>query len=320
MAVAMLPNGTPMQAQTYWNGTSNKTFSGSGTQSDPYLISTPEQLAGLAERTNVDKEDFAGKYFKLTADIYLTNFDDTDTANWKQWEPIAHSYMQWGSETDYGYFRGHFDGNGHTIYNLYYGKGMNWADDWDAQDLELELSDYDFSVMNKALFVNLGGGTIENLHMANAKMAGVGQALLVLNAGENSVIRNCHVQGEMRATQGSSSGLVGNNKGLIENCSASVNTNLQGGAAFVGTNDSTGVIRNCISSGSMRCTMGNGAGFASTNYGLIEQCEADVYIQALGGPDSGTNAAGGHTFRYRSGAGFVMNNFELSAHVSPRVI
>ena len=60
-------------AQTYWDGTSNKTFGGSGTQADPYLISTPEQLAGLAERTNVDKEDFAGQYFKLTADIYLTN-------------------------------------------------------------------------------------------------------------------------------------------------------------------------------------------------------------------------------------------------------
>ena len=169
-----------MQAQTYWDGTSNKTFSGSGTQTDPYLISTPEQLAGLAERTNVDKEDFAGQYIKLTADIYLTDFNNPDTASWFQWEPIAHSLMQWGEETDYGYFRGHFDGNGHTVYNLYYGKGMNWADDWNPQDLDLDLSSYDFSVMNKALFVNLDGGTIENLNIANAKMAGVNQALLVL--------------------------------------------------------------------------------------------------------------------------------------------
>ena len=307
MALTLLMAVT-MQAQTYWNGTSSKTFSGSGTEADPYLISTPEQLAGLAERTNVDKEDFAGKYLKLTADIYLTNFADTDTANWKQWEPIAHSLMQWGEETDYGYFRGHFDGNGHTIYNMYYGAGMNWADDWDPQDLDLDLSSYDFSVMNKALFVNLDGGTIENLNIANAKMSGVGQALLVYNAGENSVIRNCHVEGEMRATQSSSNGFAGTNKGLIENCSATVNTNLQGGAAFVGTNDSTGVIRNCTSTGFMRCTMGNGAGFAGTNHGLIENCTAHVDIHALGGPDAATNAVGGHTFRYRSGAGFVFNN------------
>ena len=50
MALGLLM-AVAMQAQTYWDGTSNKTFSGSGTQADPYLISTPEQLAGLAERT-----------------------------------------------------------------------------------------------------------------------------------------------------------------------------------------------------------------------------------------------------------------------------
>ena len=129
-----------MQGQTYWNGTSNKVFSGSGTQTDPYLISTPEQLAGLAERTNVDKEDFAGQYFKLTADIYLTDFTNPDTTAWLQWEPIAHSLMRWGAATDYGYFRGHFDGNGHTVYNLYYGAGMNWAADWDPQDWDLDMA------------------------------------------------------------------------------------------------------------------------------------------------------------------------------------
>ena len=297
-----------MQGQTYWDGTSNKTFSGSGTQTDPYLISTPEQLAGLAERTNVDKEDFAGKYFKLTSDIYLTDFTNPDTTAWLQWEPIAHSLMQWNVGTDNGYFRGHFDGDGHTVYNLYYGAGMNWADDWDPNDFDIDLSAYDFSVINKALFVNLDGGTIENLNIANAKMAGVNQALLVLNAEANSVIRNCHVEGELRGTQSSCNGLAHTNKGLIENCSATVNTNLQGGGAFVGTNDSTGVIRNCTSAGFMRCTMSDGSGFVSVNNGLIEKCTANVHVQALGGPDAQKNQYGGHTFRYRSGAGFVGTN------------
>ena len=81
MALGLLM-AVAMQGQTYWNGTSNKTFSGSGTQTDPYLIGTPEQLAGLAERTNVDKEDFAGQYIKLTADIYLTDFSNPDTTAW----------------------------------------------------------------------------------------------------------------------------------------------------------------------------------------------------------------------------------------------
>ena len=51
-------------AQTYWDGTADKEFSGMGTEADPYLITTAEELAGLAARVNdtVNREDFAGKY------------------------------------------------------------------------------------------------------------------------------------------------------------------------------------------------------------------------------------------------------------------
>ena len=301
-----------MQAQTYWNGTSNKVFSGSGTQTDPYLISTPEQLAGLAERTNVDKEDFAGQYIKLTADIYLTDFDNPDTASWFQWEPIAHHLMRYGEEPDIAYFRGHFDGDGHSIYNMYYGAGMNWGDDWDPSDIDFDVDTYlallDYSAFYEALFVHVEGGTIENVRMENIKMAGLNQAFLVEEAGIGTVIRNCHARGEMRGTQSGIAGLVNNNKGLIENCSVEMHSNLQGGAAFVGTNEATGVIRNCSSTGSMRCTMSDGAGFVGTNHGLIEQCTADVDIQALLGPSPGVNEYGYHPMWYRSGSGFVNTN------------
>ena len=191
---------------------------------------------------------------------------------------------------------------------MYYGKGMNWAEDWDPNDFDIDLGSYDFSVQYKELFCNLDGGTIENLNLANAKMSGVVQALLVLNVEEGSVVRNCHVQGELRATQESSSGLVNTNKGLIENCSADVTSDLQGCAAFVGSNEPSGIIRNCTSKGAIRCTMNAGAGFVGSNTGLIEKCTSNVYVQALGGPDAQVNAVGGHTFRYRSGAGFVLEN------------
>lgn len=292
------------QAQTYWDGTADKNFPGEGTEANPYLISTPEQLAGLAVRTNVDKEDFAGKYVKLTADIYLTDFSNPDQDSWKEWEPIAHSLMQWGEDVDYGYFRGHFDGAGHTIYNMYYGKGMNWAADFDPDDLDIDIGDYDFSVMNKALFGNLDGGAIENLTLRNAKMSGVSQALLVHSAAEGSVIRNCHVQGELRATSSSSSGLVHYNDGLIENCSANIRSDLQNCSGLVGTNEASGVVRNCSTGGFIRVTKGNGAGFVDTNRGLIEGCLANVKILALGGKDDNIN----QTFRYRSGSGFVHMN------------
>ena len=296
-----------MHGQVYWNGTSNKVFSGSGTEADPYLISTPEQLAGLAERTNVDKEDFAGQYIKLTSDIYLTDFTNPDTTAWLQWEPIAHILMSW-TDRDTAWFRGHFDGDGHTIYNMFYGAGLNWASDWDPNDLDIDPSAYDYSVMNKALFVNVEGATIENVRMANARMAAVNQAFLVQQAGVGTVIRNCHVQGEMRSTQAAISGLVDSNHGLIENCSVDIHSDLQGGGAFVGTNESDGVIRNCTSTGSMRCTMSNGAGFVANNYGLIEKCTANVLVQALYGPSPSVNQYGVHPMWYRSGAGFVDTN------------
>lgn len=118
------------QAQTYWNGTADKNFPGEGTEASPYLISTPEQLAGLAERTNVDKEDFAGKYIKLTQDIYLTDLSQEGETR-KQWTPIGDVfYGNYSIDPESGeiisperqeaLFCGHFDGDDHTIYNLYY--------------------------------------------------------------------------------------------------------------------------------------------------------------------------------------------------------
>ena len=149
-----------MQAQTYWNGTSNKVFSGSGTQTDPYLISSPEQLAGLAERTNVDKEDFADQYIKLTADIYLCDFADSDSTHWHDWEPIGHH--EWDSLDsgirDTCFFRGHFDGDGHTVYNMYYGEGIGWGDslnlnpyDWENNNME-DLNKLTFETWYRGLF------------------------------------------------------------------------------------------------------------------------------------------------------------------------
>ena len=289
-----------VQAQTYWNGTSNKTFSGSGTQTDPYLIGTAEQLAGLAERTNVDKEDFAGQYIKLTADIYLTNFNNPDTAGWLQWEPIAHELIRALGNRDTGYFRGHFDGDGHTIHNMYYGAGMDWASDWDPNDWEIDVESYDYTVMNKALFGNLAeGAVVENLNMADAKVCAVDQAILAVSVFEGATVRNCHVAGDERATASNMGGIVYNNKGLIENSSADVTIAIKGGGCFVQQNELSGVIRNCSATGTM--THGGG-GFVNANYGLIERCTADVDVYGASVKSNNGKIV------YTSCAGFVSTN------------
>lgn len=66
-----------------------------------FEIGTPAQLAGLAKLVNENDQTFANKTVKLTQDIDL---------NMKNWKPIG--------QTGATEFKGVFDGNNQTIYNL----------------------------------------------------------------------------------------------------------------------------------------------------------------------------------------------------------
>ncbi|MBE0639161.1 MAG: hypothetical protein IH598_11630, partial [Bacteroidales bacterium] len=80
---------------------------GTGTQEDPYLIASLENLYWLSVETNAGNT-FSGKFFLQTADI-----DATETETWFNglgWEPI-------GSEINP--FSGAYDGNNFTIESLY---------------------------------------------------------------------------------------------------------------------------------------------------------------------------------------------------------
>ena len=310
----------PLAAQTYWDGSADKNFPGEGTEASPYLISTPEQLAGLSERTNVDKEDFAGKYIKLTADIYLTNFDEPDKENWKEWEPIGGIIYSNFTEDELGEitgpkitntpFAGHFDGNGHTIYNMYYGKGGDWGKDFDPNDFDMagwgsSLTDLDFSTWNKALFGRLSGGSIQNLNIANAMMTGISKvALLVNEVTEGSTISNCNVSGTITSVS-ANGGMVNTNDGLIENCVANITASgtssaYNSGLIFGGIstiNNATGVIRNCSVTG----TADQGAGACYQNVGLIELTTAGVEFTCLYGRRAPNDAAGFVGFNNKGG-------------------
>ena len=276
-----------MQAQTYWNGTSNKTFSGSGTEADPYLISTPEQLAGLAERVN-GHEDFAGQYIKLTADIYLTDFNNPDTASWPQWEPIGHIWRIAGEDTDTCHFRGYFDGDGHTVYNMYYGDGLGWGDDWEPEDPDFDIDAYlaqlDFSSWYRALF-GVIGGKVENLTLNNSYVCGVNIAPLAIEITSEGIVRNCHaVNTELKSTTGTLAGLVTHNYGLLENSSVTLSLSSKrlaiGGLVY--ENNETGIIRNCSAIGTLNLQGVSGAaGLAYANEGLIEQSTAAVDITTM---------------------------------------
>ena len=71
-------------------------WTGSGTEADPYMITTEAGLNKLATDVNSGTV-YSGKYFKLGASINVTN-----------WTPIG----QKGSDNK---FAGTFDGNGQTV-------------------------------------------------------------------------------------------------------------------------------------------------------------------------------------------------------------
>lgn len=67
-----------------WDGSAATGFaSGTGSEANPYIISTPSQLAFLAQSVN-SGNTYSGKYIKLTSNIVL-NYTD----NWKNWDTIA---------------------------------------------------------------------------------------------------------------------------------------------------------------------------------------------------------------------------------------
>ena len=96
-------NNTVSGSGTITGGTFNTPMTGSGTETDPYQISTAEQLKLFRDIVNGagGQTQNRGAYAVLTADIDLNN---------EPWTPI-------GPDRDSAY-TGTFDGQGHTVKNL----------------------------------------------------------------------------------------------------------------------------------------------------------------------------------------------------------
>lgn len=87
-----------------WDGTVSDVPAAS---EDTILILTAEQFAGFAKSVN-DGNDYSGVTIKLGCDIDLQN---------KEWTPIGYGYKKSSLITGPS-FKGTFDGDHHTIYNL----------------------------------------------------------------------------------------------------------------------------------------------------------------------------------------------------------
>ena len=191
---------------------------GSGTQDDPWLISTAADLKALADYINSGKAadcdidgcgenigNFHGYYFKQTADIDLQG---------AAWDPIGYS-----DESGF-YFSGHYDGGNHVIRNA----------------VSSGITDNGYTLAG--IFGSVYFGSISNLHIENVEFSAEGNNAQAFAGGLagivlDSEIANCSVSGSKLSSSripGNSNragGLVGlSSVGKFTKC-ASVNNQIQ---------------------------------------------------------------------------------------------
>lgn len=246
-------------------------FAGSGTELDPYLISTPEDLVELAELTNAPADDtvYEDAYYKITNDIDMTdvtNFygiarKESITVNAD--ESITYSYKSANTT-----FKGTIDGDGHIISNLTVDRTNNTGANGAA-----------------ALVVWASGATIKNLGLSTVTMtAGKGNKTNCHAGGfvaiGNPTVENCFLRGTVTltpyGTSKSAAFIAAYNSGaVIRNCYSTISGVL---AASMNGSDKTITVKNVYVKAGMPSSLGavNGMRIDQSGYDL------EAFIAAAG--------------------------------------
>ena len=181
---------------------------GDGSEHDPYLISTPQQLAQIALDTAQDI-DYHNIYFRQTNDIDIGGL---------QWNPIGASATE--------EFMGHFDGNNKVIQNLTIG----------TSEVPSELEEV-------GLFGYVSNAQIHNVNIENASIVSslpdyYGEIGVLAGEVNSTLIHHCSTAGTLGSSSYSGSyvgGLVGKidsySKGIVA-CSSDVSISV--GSSYLG--------------------------------------------------------------------------------------
>jgi len=246
-----------------WNGAVASAFAGgTGTETDPYLISDGAQLAYFSQRVN-SGITYAGQYIKLTQDILLNEMNQDGTfvsGNPKMFTSIGKSNKS---------FQGHFDGDGKAIIGLYINKD-GWNHSW------IGLFGY-----------AAGGSEIKNVSVSGSVKGGIYTGAV---AGyTNGVIAGCAVNAKVTAVQSHNGGITGyaDTGSTITNCT--VSSTVQGrhyAGGIAGYTD--GVITGCAVNTSVNASENYGGGIAG--YGAVN---SEISGCTVSGTVEGRNYAGG---------------------------
>lgn len=251
---------------------------GLGTEAEPYLICTAEHM----QQIGAHPQDWPS-HFRLVANIDLSDFNGLNGN--PPFNLIGNQSTQ---------FTGVFDGNGFEISNFTY----------DAKDQD-----------SIALFrvVYYPSARIENLGLRNVNVHATGGYYTGSLAGYvlDATISNCYAEQGSVSGASYAGGLVGYNRGTMENCNTSVNVSGGGGVgSLVGYN--RGTIRNSHATGDVSggTSVGGlvGQNKASGSPGLIEDCSSTGNVSGskqIGGL-VGANPSG--TVRWSFAVGTVQSS------------
>lgn len=288
-------------SQEYWTNVAAKSFdSGTGTEEDPYIINTPEQLAKLSADLVANDMDYEETYFRLDSDIDLAG---------KTWFAIGNDFVDASQQTVHREFSGVFDGNGHKISNLNGEYGLFGYTTLFAEIRNLTIESGTLSGQNMVGgIVGSNTGLIENCVNKAAVSAliacpgGIAGANMRGDDGSLSgIIRNCVNYGTVSSQADSnngmgSGGIAGSNSSIIEFCAnygdVSAKTAQAGGIAA--TLDG-GFVRNCYNAGKISSREQAG-GCLGSALARTTQCEFYALYnigEVIGQPDyNGVVSAG----------------------------
>ena len=250
------------EQMTELSSVSNSTVISSGM----YSISTPQELALLAEMTNSGR--IQGGEFVLADNIDLSEYSSGEG-----WTPIGN--------TTTNTFKGTFDGNGYVVYNL---------------------NIYRPNEGNVGLF-GRSEGNIKNLGLENAKVVGKNGTGAIVGNAAKITIDNCYAQAVVISDDGFVGGLSGY---LIGACTNSFFEGSVIGEEFVGGiagEANSAAVQNCYTKGSIsgNSIVGGIAGNVTYN-AYIQNCwvqsdvagrsESSVSIGGIAGHLGGTSIKG----------------------------
>lgn len=261
-------NNTVSGSGTITGGTFNTPMTGSGTETDPYQISTADQLKLFRDKVNDAKTEEETKICAvLTSAIDLNN---------EPWTPIGNY-----TEGNQIYYEGTFDGGGHTISGLNVTGNFRYA----------------------SLFGAVKGGTIKNLTVAgnvshnyystslDYHVGGIVGGALDAATIENCS-NNCSVTGSSRNYIGGIAGSNIDNARIIDCYNVGTITGrIHETGGVTGLNMST--ISNCYNVGTIKTLYNSDAvgEIVGRNNGTVENCYylAGTNLNAVGQNNSNGN-------------------------------